>query len=999
MVINLMNKVMKKYMRLFLLSFLLVFGIGSAYAQRAGEQQEYETVKVVVNDNIEMEFSRDVRLDVVLNTALEQWERELGLEPLDIHWPNVRLSMLAGDRSEHNALEAERDVIIDELGTLIAHFLDRNERERAAQVASLREQLSSMLVAWQPFGTPELGASRLFIEDNPRLAPGVYHLTLPEREPYFYVYGLTQSFGKQRIYSQQTVRGYLFGHMENNLLYPDADKGYAYHIHPAEEPKQIPWGVYNAEAAHMMPGDILYLGFEESKLPSRYEGINQRIAELYKHFWHDPSAQRMDNRVETTVEARIPDVFHWERLDRAPTRSNYGTIGLMQTPTARMAEVGETAFNYTDMEEYRRYNFTLQVLPWLEAGGFYSQQPNRLYSSSEGFSGRNIHTDKGFNIKFRVWEESEYIPEISIGMRDFAGTGLFSDEFIAASKRWGPLDFTLGVGFGRLGTRDNFINPFCEISDSYCEQSTGFSGTGGIPEVDSWFKGPAALFGGIEYQTPFPGLRVKLEYEGNDYSGDSSGVDIVPSSPINLGFNYRVSDWFDLQFAVERGDIFSIGFTLRTNVNTLSQIKITPDPVQPGEEPRAQSLEEVRWGNVARDMRRQYAFSGSRIVLNEDESGQTMTAFVNPHRFRDNDEAVDRAARVLAAELPESVHTYELVQQDAFMEQLTTRIDAQEFRAYVNNEVPDRRPEDVSEIFERAEPIQKPDWESDDWVLGGKYGFEPSYGFKPFLDQDFGAPETFQFYQLGVEVFGHHWLDDKTWLFGEVGINVANNFDKFNFTVDAFDDLPLPRVRTYVREYMLNDVWINTLQLTRFHQFSDSVYAMGYAGIFERMYGGVGGEIMWRPLDSNLAIGLDVNWVKQRDFNGAFGFRGYSTTTGFVTSYYQMPWLEDTMLQAGVGRFLAGDTGAALQLQKRFDSGVIIGAFANLTNVSSEEYGEGSFTKGVFISIPFDLMGILPSRERVSATWVPLSRDGGQQLHRRAHLYPLTDARSPYYHR
>ena len=37
------------------------------------------------------------------------------------------------------------------------------------------------------------------------------------------------------------------------------------------------------------------------------------------------------------------------------------------------------------------------------------------------------------------------------------------------------------------------------------------------------FHGPAALFGGVEYQTPWQPLRLKLEYEGNDYSQEFAG--------------------------------------------------------------------------------------------------------------------------------------------------------------------------------------------------------------------------------------------------------------------------------------------------------------------------------------------------------------------------------------------------------------------------------------------------------------------------------------------
>lgn len=115
--------------------------------------------------------------------------------------------------------------------------------------------------------------------------------------------------------------------------------------------------------------------------------------------------------------------------------------------------------------------------------------------------------------------------------------------------------------------------------------------------------------------------------------------------------------------------------------------------------------------------------------------------------------------------------------------------------------------------------------------------------------------------------------------------------------------------------------------------------------------------------------------------------------------YYQMPWLSDSLLQLDFGQFLAKDKGVQVTMQKRFDSGVVAGAYAAFTDVSSEEYGEGSFTKGFFISIPFDLMSVRPTRERVGFTWVPLSRNGGQQLQRRTRLYDYTDDRAPFYNR
>ena len=101
-------------------------------------------------------------------------------------------------------------------------------------------------------------------------------------------------------------------------------------------------------------------------------------------------------------------------------------------------------------------------------------------------------------------------------------------------------------------------------------------------------------------------------------------------------------------------------------------------------------------------------------------------------------------------------------------------------------------------------------------------------------------------------------------------------------------------------------------------------------------------------------------------------------------------------LTFNIGRFLAKDYGVNVDFAKRFDSGIVMGAFAAITDVSSEEYGEGSFTKGFYISIPFDLFSIKPATGRGKLPWIPISRDGGQMLNRPSMLYNTTEQRSPF---
>lgn len=49
-----------------------------------------------------------------------------------------------------------------------------------------------------------------------------------------------------------------------------------------------------------------------------------------------------------------------------PSQSDFGGVGLLQTPTARMAREGEMSLNYRDNDQYRYYSASVQLFPWLE---------------------------------------------------------------------------------------------------------------------------------------------------------------------------------------------------------------------------------------------------------------------------------------------------------------------------------------------------------------------------------------------------------------------------------------------------------------------------------------------------------------------------------------------------------------------------------------------------------------------------------------------------------
>jgi hypothetical protein len=155
------------------------------------------------------------------------------------------------------------------------------------------------------------------------------------------------------------------------------------------------------------------------------------------------------------------------------------------------------------------------------------------------------------------------------------------------------------------------------------------------------------------------------------------------------------------------------------------------------------------------------------------------------------------------------------------------------------------------------------------------------------------------------------------------------------------------------------------------------------------MFGGVGAEWLWRPWNGRVALGLDVNQVWQRDFEQDFGFRDYRVTTGHVSVYWDTGW-HDLQAKLMVGQYLAGDVGATLDVRRQFANGVSIGAWATKTNVSSAQFGEGSFDKGIYLRVPFDVLLARATPGMANIVWNPLTRDGGARLQRRFTLDELT---------
>lgn len=661
------------------------------------------------------------------------------------------------------------------------------------------------------------------------------------------------------------------------------------------------------------------------------------------------------------------------------TQGDQGGVGLLQMPTARMAESGEFSFSINRSLPYTRYAMSVQPLPWLEGTFRYTNIANRNYNAS---THDQDYKDKAVDVKVRLWQESRWWPALSVGARDVGGTGLFSGEYVAASKRFGDFDVTLGMGWGYVGARGNIGNPFGWIDDRFEHRPQPDVGKGGTFNGKTWFRGPVSLFGGVEYQTAWKPLRLKLEYDGNDYQHEPRKNNQKQDSPFNLGAVYRVSKNIDLSLGWERGNTALFGFTLHGNIGHASPAPkpLDPPPESKPEKPAPTTPEQTDWADISRRLHDNAGIEVSEVS----RRGSELFVTGEQQRFFYPAEGYGRASRILDHALGPDIDWFTVVDTRKNIPMLETSVHRQRFDKLLTNDI------SLAEMRRSVERNPPGDPGSRE-VLYQAPVKRYHGGFGLGMNETIGGPDAFVLYRLNATYNAEYNLGRHLWLSTSAQFDLVDNYDKFKYDAPS----KLPRVRTHIREYLTTSrLNLSNLQINYARRLAPDWYGMAYAGLMESMYGGAGGEVLYRPFDTPWAVGANVNWVRQRGFKQHFDFRDYHIVTGHVTAYVQTGF-HDILATVSAGRYLAGDWGGTLGLSRIFNNGVRMGIWATFTDVSSKQFGEGSFDKGFYLTIPFDLL--LPRSTNTSTTlvWQPLIRDGGAMVGRQYDLYGLTSDQDP----
>jgi len=660
----------------------------------------------------------------------------------------------------------------------------------------------------------------------------------------------------------------------------------------------------------------------------------------------------------------------------AETLSFYGTPGLIDMPTAGTLPDGALAFTAAKYGPIFRNTLSFQFSPRISGAFRYAAQGELTRPGGDYY-------DRSFDLIFLLKEETERWPAIALGLRDFGGTGIYSGEYIVASKYITPrLQFSAGIGWGRFASRGGFDNPLGILDDRF-ETRPVRDTLGGEFSASQWFRGDAALFGGVKWQATDRHTLV-AEYSTDSYQRESNFAIEPPSSPWNFGLSYSFPSGVDLGAYYLYGN--EIGFRF-------SYVLDPKRPRAPGGQETAppallprSTVAGQTWNlgganetaSPTRDaLQRRLNQQGVRLVGYRVDGGTAQVRIRNL-RFDATAQAAGRTARVMANTLAPSIEDFEITFVEAGMDQTTigvARTDLEQLEHDLEGEWHSLARADISDAFGGS---------SADTLPGAYPRF--SWGLSPYTAFSLFDPDDPLRYELGVQLSAAFEP--------RAGLIFSGRLRKpFVSTIDDAtrrSDSVLPHVRSDAVLYALeSDLEISHLTAEYFFRPREDMFGRLTFGYLEPMFGGLSAELLWYPVEGRLALGAEVNYAVQRDYDQLFGFQDYDVWTGHLSAYYDFG--QGYHGQLDVGRYLAGDWGATVTLDRRFKNGVKVGAFATFTDVSHEDFGEGSFDKGIFVEVPLSWITGQPSRETVSQLIRPIQRDGGARLNVRNRLYDVVD--------
>ena len=621
--------------------------------------------------------------------------------------------------------------------------------------------------------------------------------------------------------------------------------------------------------------------------------------------------------------------------------NNHGVIGLINMPSARFYDEASYGITIYDGTPDQKITMTSFPYDWMEASFFYTNIQDIPYCgwSSDPACDQD-YKDKGFNFKFRLKEEG-FWPAIAIGIHDIAGTGLYSSEYVVASYGINRTDFHFGIGWGALnGSTNNFSNPLGYLYNGFNDRPKDFEDKGGQFQPSRYFSGrTVSPFFGLSHAVN-ENLIFKLEYDSTLTPG-LIGYEI-PLEDFSFGIDYSVANNFTIGLSSERGNYTSIKFIIKNN-SKKSKPKY-----------RYQKAEfkdvDNRYAKLIKNIEAN-GIGVNKIIETPNAIGLQLTQFSHPNL--DIVEEIIRSASYDAGIDKPIKKEWRVANLQGVSEYS---------REFENNSLL---------IYQRKSERS--------------FNSSTNFTFRPYL----ASREEFFKGALLLENNSEFIIKDNFFFSTNLKYSIADNFE--DLTIPPVNTYPA-QVRSDIKDYLRSfngGVFIGRAQFDYHLTPKKNHHLMVSAGILEEMFSGIGFEYLYFKRDANYAFGFEIFDVTKRDYEMRFGTMAYKNVTGSANFYYRNYDIIPFDAKVSYGEYLAGDEGVTFELSRSFLNGTKFGVFASFTDVSSEQFGEGTFDKGIFFNIP--VYGNF-----INYSWRPLTKDPGAKLNRKHTLHDLLIKFRPY---
>lgn len=651
-----------------------------------------------------------------------------------------------------------------------------------------------------------------------------------------------------------------------------------------------------------------------------------------------------------------------------PSTSLYGTPGLIDMPTAESNPDAQLSVSASRFAQLQKNSITFQITPELTGTFRYS-----IFNNWGTFSdpGDTRYADRSFDLQYRFVEEGEFMPAMAIGLRDFMGTAVLGAEYLVATKSVLPtVKVTAGAGWGRLSNSST-------VRKSSVKK-------GGTPNFDQWFTGPVGIFGGVEWITPIENLTFKAEYSSDRYQRETVDREIFDrKTSLNFGVEYTPKPGLQLGlyylYGGEVGASFALSLNPKNTPYQNASFEGAPTPIAPRP---ANYSTDTSWLNIeginerGQDQLNKLLNPQGLRVESLSLSGTSAELRFRNSQYGTPAQAIGRAARAMAFVMPDSIETFVLTPVSGGLPVASVTLARRDLEMLENEA------QGGEIIYERAGIAGSMPQADGTKLAAGLYP-DFNYTVGPYVSISLFDPDRPVRADFGIRAAAKYDLAPGLSFSGSIRKKLTGNLGDAEPSTSL-----LPPVRSNVALYSrFGDPALEYATADYLFKAGQDYYGRISVGYLESMFGGISTELLWKPAQQSWGIGLDMNYVKQRDFDLRLGFQDYDVVTGHLSLYF--PIGDNFQAEINAGRYLAGDWGSTVSLDRVFGNGWRVGAYATVTENSFGSFGEGNFDKGIRMTIPMSWALGKPSRRVYALDLNSLSRDGGARLEVRNRLYPI----------